>query len=108
MRRMIELAELDALLKTYSRRKRKGETFSEFVESTEAHGWPIWDWVHPVGIVMPSDIDAVFPKEFVKKRFDDLADCWFKGLREQVDFGILVDCVHEQFKDELKAGDQDE
>jgi len=77
--------------------KNKGESFSEFVENTKDDGVPVWDLTDSLGIVTPEDFENVFDKKTIEKNYDELTHLWFKGLNYMVDFGMLLDCVKEEF-----------
>jgi len=101
---MIELGKIDELLKDYQTMRNRGESFSEFIRvskdaDTEEYDW---NWVDSVGIITKGDFAYDFDVEFLEENFDDMAHDWFKGMEGQVDFGILLECVKEEWKTKEK------
>jgi len=55
-----------------------------------------------IGIVTKADFLHDFKKEFVDEHFEELARAWFKGMAGQVDFGMILDNVKEEFPEGVK------
>jgi len=88
MKEMIELEKLDDLYKEFQDMGYGDEKFSDFVKETTDNGEPVWTLMSWSGAVT---------KEFIEENFEELAHTWFKGLEAQMDFGVLLECVREEF-----------
>ena len=104
MRDMIEFDELDIL----------GVEYREYIEKEGSKNLKFSEWIkkhHPdkvlcvdsVGVVMEGDFEADYSKKFIKENFEELAHCWFSGIENQVDFGIILECVTDYIKEDKKC-----
>lgn len=110
MWKAIDLKKIDELYKLFNFINKDNKNlvlgdFKEFIESAgenkkgKGDGFPVWDWVDSIGVVTPEDFEGAFDKEFIEKNFEDLAHDWFSGLCGQIDFGMLLDCIKEDWED---------
>ncbi len=61
------------------------------------------DEIHDnIGTVTKGDFLQFFRKEFVDENFEKLAHAWFRGMSGQVDFGIILNCVKDEFPEGVK------
>ncbi len=97
MWKAIDLTKIDELLLNHKEYGSEGETFSKFIERTSDDEIPVWDWVDSVGVVTKEDFENRFEKQFIEEHFEELANCWFDGLNGQIDFGIILENVKDEF-----------
>ena len=99
MWKTINLDKIDELHKEFHSLRLERETFSKFIERTADDEIPVWDWIDSIGVVTPQDFEETFDKDFIEENFKELAHDWFNGLQGQIDFGILLDCIKEDWDD---------
>jgi hypothetical protein len=95
---MVETCKLNKLLDEFKEYGFEDESFQTFVERTKNNGEYITELVNSIGFVTKEDFENTFSKDFINEKFEKLRHSWFKGLNSQVDFGILLECLKEEFK----------
>lgn len=55
-----------------------------------------------IGTVTKADFLNDFKKKFVDENFEELAHSWFRGMESQVDFGIILEVIKDQYPEGLK------
>ena len=103
----IDIIKLDRLLGDYEGYKAKVEEVNVRAKKRlELKPFLMWlvenakddiDLTDSIGVVEKGDFENKFDKKFVEENFEDLASLWFKGLNSQADFGIVLDCMEDDW-----------